>query len=186
MEPQLSEYEKKVNLLFQANTSIKNISFILNKSNKSISNTLYRIKKKNKLFNGLNKKQNQDKIKLFKREKRIINRDLIKSPKKTNKRILYENNINITKRSLQRYLREEKYSINICNKKPFLNKKKAKIRLEYAKKIKKKLENINLNKIIFSDELVIKRGLGSRQEYYRKRRNKKVGPELASIKSNCK
>ena len=39
--------------------------------------------------------------------------------------------------------------------------------------------------MIFSDKLVIEEGLGSRQEYIRKKRNKEIGAELAFIKLNC-
>ena len=38
--------------------------------------------------------------KISKREKRVIKRDILRSPKKINKRLIIENNLGITKRSL--------------------------------------------------------------------------------------
>jgi hypothetical protein len=105
--------------------------------------------------------------KLSSREKRVIIRDLTRSPKKVNKRLLIENNLPITKRTLQRFLEKEDYSVNISKKKPFLNKEKARRRLKYCKEQQKNLKNINFNKVIFSDGSAIQRGHGARAEYYR-------------------
>ena len=46
MEPQFSDYEEKVNLLYKANTPIITISNLLNKTKNSIYNTIKRINKK--------------------------------------------------------------------------------------------------------------------------------------------
>ena len=91
-----------------------------------------------------------------------------------------ENNLKVSKRSLQRFLRKENYSVNVATKKALLNKEKAKKRLNYSKENNKNIKKINLNKIVFSDEAAIERGKGGRKEYYRKKRNNKVGKELVS------
>jgi hypothetical protein len=114
------------------------------------------------------------------RDKRIINRDLTKSPKKVNKRLLIENDLPINKRTLQRFLKKEEYTLKKSSKKPYLNKEKARKRLLYCKEQEKNLRNINFKKVIFSDELVIERGHGARAENYRKRRNQKSGKEIAT------
>ena len=51
---------------------------------------------------------------------------------------------------------------------------------EVGKKLKKILKFINFTKVIFSDESSIQRRHGARQEYVRKRRNKRTGPEQVS------
>ena len=65
------------------------------------------------------------------------------------------------------------------------NREKARNRLILAKE-QEKLKNINLNKIIFTDESAIQRGHGSRREYYRKRGNNKTGKEMVSTKNKSK
>ena len=95
------------------------------------------------------------------RAKRAINRDILKSPKKTNSRLLKENNLDISKRTLQKVLKEEGWTVNISSKKPILDVEKAKMRLVYCKNQLKNLSNINLRKIIFSDESGIERGHGA-------------------------
>ena len=186
MVPQLSDLELKVNLLLEANTSISTISTILKKPRESIYNTIKRINRKKQANNSILNRVKKGRIdKLSPREKRAINRDLTRSPKKENKRLLFENNLEISKRTLQRFLKEEDYSINVATKKQILNAKKAKNRNTYAKNELKKKE-INFNKVIFLDECSIQRGHGSRAEYIRKKRNKKLRKELISSYSTSK
>ena len=136
--------------------------------------SLKRTKRKNSVKEKVIKTKSN---KITKRVKRVIKRDIIRSPKKINKRIIIEKNLGITKRSLQRVLKEEGVTTNIATKKPFISAKLAKLRLIYAKEQLKKLENkeINLKKIIFSDESSIQRGHRARQEYYRKFGSIKAG-----------
>jgi transposase len=181
MDPKFSKFESEVKLLLEAKTPISTISTTLKKSKDSIYNTIKRIKRKEKNFNIERVKAGRV-SKVTSREKRVINRDLTRSPKKVNKRLLLENSLKVSKRSLQRILKEEGYSINISSKKPIITKERAKKRLIYAKEQLKNIKNINLNRIIFSDESAIQRGHGARQEYYRKRSNKKVGKEMVSTK----
>jgi len=186
MAPQFSNLESKVNLLLEANTSINIISTSLKKLLSSIYNTIKRIKIKKEDKNFIINKVKKGRIeKLKPREKRLLNRDLTRSPKKENKRLLFKNNLDISKRTLQRFLKEEDYSINISIKKRLLNAKKAKTRDIYAKK-QLKYKEINLKKIIFLDECSIQRGHGSRAEYFRKKRNKRLGKELVSKHSTSK
>ena len=101
MAPEFSNLELKVNLLLEANTSINIISKILKKSSKSIYNTIQRINKKKKLNYPILNRVKRGRIKrISPREKRVINRDLTRSPKKENKRLLLENNLDISKRTL--------------------------------------------------------------------------------------
>ena len=88
--------------------------------------------------------------------------------------------MNILERTLQRFLKEENYYYNTSFKKPYLSKKAKKERYLHAKKQLKNIKNINFYKIIFSNKLVIERGHRSRQEYYRKKRNCKLGEGLVS------
>ena len=125
-------------------------------------------------------------FKITKRTKRASNRDLTRSPKKTNKRILEENSLDLSTRSLQRLLREENYSFNTSKKKKLLNAKKAKNRRLYAKERLNNIKNINFNKIIFSDESAIQRGHGARTDYSRKRYNKRVRKDLVSTTNRSK
>ena len=180
MPSKLSLFEEQVNSLQEENNSITTISTILRKPSKSIYNTLQRIKKKKNNSLLLETPKTPRVSKITKRVKRVINRDLTRSLKKTNKRLLYKNNLNISTRSLQRVLKEEEYSINTAKKKQLLNNFKAKNRLLYAKKTIKNIKNINFNKIIFLDKSAIQQGHRSRTEYYRKRRNNQVGKELVS------
>lgn len=180
--PKLSGLEEKVNFLLAASTSISTISTSLNKPIRSIYDAIYRIKKKKEDFNI--KRVSRGRIeKLSSRDKRAINRDLTRSPKKVNKRLLIENNLLITKRTLQRFLKKEDYNINISSKKPYINKEKAKNRLIYAKEKDKNIENINFNKVIFSDESAIQRGHGARAELYRKKGVKKSNMQIAATTS---
>ena len=182
MDPKFSKFESEVRLLLEAKVPNSTISTTLKKSLKSIKNTIYRIKKKERDINI--KRVSTGRVsKVTSREKRVINRDLTRSPKKVNKRLLLENSLKITKRSLQRILKEEGYSTNISSKKPYIDKEKAKKRLIYAKERDKNIKNINFKKVIDSDESAIKRRHGARQEYYRKRGNNKVGKEIVSTKN---
>jgi len=101
MAPKFSNLELKVNLLLEANTSINIMSKILKKSSKSIYNTIQRINNKKKLNYPILNRVKRGKIKkISSREKRVINRDLTRSPKKENKRLLLKNNLDISKRML--------------------------------------------------------------------------------------
>ena len=71
----------------------------MKKSKDSIYNTIKRIKRKEKNFNIERVKAGRV-SKVTSREKRVINRDLTRSPKKVNKRLLLENSLKISKRSL--------------------------------------------------------------------------------------
>ena len=152
MSLKLLKFEEKVSTLLLENYSITSISTILDKPSKSIYNTISRIKRKNNIPLPTISPKVGPSFKITKRTKRAINRDLTRSPKKTNKRILEENSLDLSTRSLQRLLREENYSINTSKKKQLLNAKKAKNRLLYAKERLKNIKNINFNKVIFLDE----------------------------------
>jgi len=94
MAPEFLNLELKINLLLEANTSINIISKILKKSSKSIYNTIQCINKKKKLNYPILNRVKRGRIKkISPREKRVINRDLTKSPK-------MENNLDISKRTL--------------------------------------------------------------------------------------
>ena len=180
MAAKFSNFKEKISTLLKDNYTIPTISDILKKPTKSIYNAIQRIKTKEKTIFNL-KKVNSSRIsKISPRTKRAINRDLTRSPKKENKRLLIENNLSLSKRTLQRFLRKENYSINTTFKKPYLNKKKAATWLEFVKKQLSNLENINLNKIIFSDKLVIEKGFSSRQEYYQSRKYQRLGQKIVS------
>ena len=95
-----------------------------------IENTIKRIKNKKEANNSILNKVKKGRIEKLKlREKRLLNKDLTRSPKKENKRLLFENNLDISKRILQRFLKEEDYSINIFIKKRLLNAKKRKLEI---------------------------------------------------------
>ena len=101
MVPQLSDLESKVDLLLEANTSISTISTTLKKPRESIYNTIKYINRKKKANNSILNRVKKGRIdKLSPREKRAINRDLTRSPKKENKRLLFKNNLEISKRTL--------------------------------------------------------------------------------------
>jgi len=101
MAPQFSNLESKVNLLLEANTSINIISTSLKKSLSSIYNTIKRIKIKKEAKNFILNQVKKGRIeKLKSRKKRLLNKDLTRSPKKENKRLLFKNNIDISKRIL--------------------------------------------------------------------------------------
>ena len=186
MSLKLSKFEEKVSTLLLENNSITSISTILEKPSKSIYNTISRIKRKNNTLLPTISPKVGPSFKITKRTKRAINRDLTRSPKKTNKRIIEDNSLDLSTRSLQRLLREENYSINTSKKKQLLNAKKAQNRLLYAKERLKNIKNINFNKVIFSDESAIQRGHGARTEYSRKRYNKRVGKDLVSTTNRSK
>ena len=100
MPQNLSEFEQKVSLLLEANTTPQDISNILNRPIKSIYNSISRVKRK-KSYKGEEIKKKRGRVsKASPREKRVINRDYTNSPKKVIKRILLENNLTIRKRSL--------------------------------------------------------------------------------------
>jgi DNA-binding CsgD family transcriptional regulator len=188
MTPNLSKFESTVQLLLEANIKPKEIATILKKDIRSIYNTRNRIKvKSNKKEDSVEKKRGM-KNKITKRDKRVIKRDILRSPKKTTKRLIVENNLGISKRRLQYFYKEEGATTNIATKKPFVSAKAAKLRLKYAKEQLNKLEEkeINLKKIIFSDESSIQRGHGARQEYYRKFGSIKAGQQLVSTTNKSK
>jgi transposase len=186
MAPKFSKLEAEISRLLDANIAIKNIIRLPNKLPRTIYDAIYRIKKKKKEENKLETASLGPVLKVTKRAKRVINRDLTRSPKKTNKRLLRENNLSFTTRSLQRLLKEQGYSCNVATKKPILNSFKAIKRLTFAKEQLKELENINFNKIIFSDELGIQRGHGARTKYYQKRAQNQVGKQMVSSKNKSK
>ena len=178
----LLNFEEKVNLLLLAKTIPKVIATTLKKPLTSIYNSISRIKRKNRSLINSNRVKAGRISKLNSREKRVINRDLLLSPKKTNKRILFENSLKISTRSLQRVLKEEGYTINVATKKPYVDAKNAKLRVKYAKETIKSYKNkeIDLKKVIFSDESSIERGHGARPEYARKKEKKRPGKEMIS------
>jgi len=186
MSLKLSKYEQEVLSLLLENYSISSISTTLDRPSSSISNTIKRIKRKNNTPLPTISPKLGPSFKITKRTKRAINRDLTRSPKKTNKRIIEDNSLDLSTRSLQRFLREENYSINTSKKKQLLNAKKAKNRFLYAKETLKNIKKINFNKVIFSDESAIQRRHGARTEYSRKRYNKKVGKDLVSTTNRSK
>ena len=183
MSLKLSKYEQEVLSLLLENYSISSISTTLDRPSSSISNTIKRIKRKNNTPLPTISPKLGPSFKITKRTKRAINRDLTRSPKKTNKRIIEDNSLDLSTRSLQRFLREENYSINTSKKKQLLNAKKAKNRFLYAKETLKNIKKINFNKVIFSDKSAIQRRHGARTEYSRKRYNKRVRKNLVSITS---
>ena len=180
MSIELSKFEKEVYTLSLQQLSTSTISTILEKPSRSIIDALQRIKKKKNTSTTSLKPKLGRPSKISKRATRVVNRDLERSPKKTNRRILEENNLKFSTRSLQRLLKAEKYSISTAKKKQLLNKEKASNRKKYAKKTIKILKFINFTKVIFLDESSIQRRHGARQEYVRKRRNKRTGPEQVS------
>ena len=186
MLSKLSKFEKQVYTLSLQQHSTSAISTILEKSSRSITDALQRIKKKKNTSTTLSKPKLGRPSKISKRATRVVNRDLERSPKKTNRRILEENNLDFSTRSLQRLLRSEKYSISTAKKKQLLNQEKALLRKRYVKKTIKILKYIHFNKVIFLDESSIQRRHGARQEYVRKRRNKKTGPEQVSTSNTSK
>ena len=186
MVSKLSKYEEQVYTLSLQQHSTSAISTILEKSSRSITDAIQRIKKKKNTSATLSKPKLGRPSKISKRATRVVNRDLERSPKKTNRRILEENNLDFSTRSLQRLLRAEKYSISTAKKKQLLNREKALLRKRYVKKTIKILKSIHFNKVIFSDESSIQRRHGARQEYVRKRRNKKTGPEQVSTTNTSK
>ena len=183
MPPNLSKFESQVYLFYQAKTPTSTIATTLKKDIKSIKNTIQRIKKKLSNPSTVSRVIDGRITKLKPREKRQLNRDLERSPKKTNKRLLLENPISISLRGLQRFIKEEGYTISVANKKPIINRKNALLRVKYCKEQLRRLKNkeFNLKKIIFSDESGIEAGHGARQEYYRKRGKKEPGRSRISM-----
>jgi hypothetical protein len=183
MDPKLSKFEAEVDRLINANIAIKNISIYFQKPLRSIYDAIYRINKKKKNITKQERASRGRVLKLSTRTRRAINRDITKSPKKTNSRLIRENNLEVSTRTLQRVLRVEGWTVNICSKKSTLNASRARERLAYAKRQLKELSNIDFKKIIFSDECGVERGHGSRSEYTRKRGNSKGGRTLVSSKT---
>src|SRR3954466_926944 len=109
MSVKLSKFEKEVYTLSLQQLSTSTISTILEKSSRSITDALQRIKKKKSTSIPLSKPKLGRPSKISKRATRVVNRDLERSPKKTNQRILEENNLDFSTRSLQRLLKVEKY-----------------------------------------------------------------------------
>jgi hypothetical protein len=186
MALKFSKLESEVYLLLKAKTPISTIISTLEKSRKTIENTIQRINKKEKEDYNIERVKVGRVTKTSTREKRVINRDLTRSPKKENKRLLVENNLKISTRTLQRVLKEEAYSTHVATKKPIINRDSAKKRLIYVKDIPKVIEEKNLNKVIFLDEAAIQRGHGSRRQYYRKKGNSRVGREMVNSTSKSK
>lgn len=186
MTPKYSKLETQVLPLLEANLSTITIANILKKTAKSIQNTLYRIKQKNNNNTQSKTPKNGRPKSISQRTTRSINRDLTRSPKKENKTIIEDNSLKVSTRSLQRVLKEQGYSIKIAKKKSILDAEKASNRLIYARKTSRNLENIDFSKVIFSDESSIQRGHGARNEYVRKRQNKRVGKEFVSTTNKSK
>jgi len=110
------------------------ISTILNKPSRSISYALQHIKRKNNTSTTLLKHKKGRPSKISKRATRVVNRDLTRSPKKTNRRILEENNLGFSTRSLQHLLKVQGYSTSTAKKKQTSNAEKAANYKKYAKK----------------------------------------------------
>ena len=117
MDPKFSKFESQIKAFLDANTPIKNIINYYNISSKSIYNAIYGIKSKLKDINKQERASQGRVSKVSNRTKRVINRDITRSPRKTKKRLLRENNLNISIRTLQRVLKDEEWVINICSKK---------------------------------------------------------------------
>ena len=100
MTPNLSKFESKVQLLLEANNAPNKIATILKRDLDAIYNAIKRIKRKNIKIVEEKKSYKGRPTKVSKRVKRVIKRDIIRSPKKTNKRLIVENNLGFTKRSL--------------------------------------------------------------------------------------
>jgi len=100
MQQNLSKFEEKVNLLLQAKTTPKVIATTLKKPIASIYNAISRVKRKKRYIYSPSRVRTGRVSKLSLREKRVINRDLLLSPKKTNKRILFNNDLAISTRGL--------------------------------------------------------------------------------------
>src|SRR3982751_2454561 len=188
MYENLSKFETQIYLLYLAKTPLSTITTLLKKDYKSIKNGLNRIRKKITNPPSIKNKDRGRISKINQRNKRQLNRDLIKRPKKTNKRLLLENNLSISIRGLQRFLKEEGYSINVANKKPLINKPKAIKRVSYCKEQLRRLKNkeFNLKKIIFLDESGIESSKEARQEYYRKKEKNAIGKERISMANKSK
>ena len=184
----LLKFESNVHLLLKAHILPNKIATILKKDKESIYNAIKRIKRKKTIKEDSTIKKRGRESKITKRVKRVIKRDILRSPKKINKRLIIENNLGISKRSLQYIFKEEGVTTNIATKTPIISKQSAKLRLIYAKELPKKLEEkeINLKKIIFLDKSAIERGHGARQEYYRKIGSIKAGQQLVSITNRSK
>ena len=100
MDPKFSKFESQIKAFLDTNTSIKNIINYYNRPLKSIYDAIYRIKKK---INNISQQKRASlgrKSKVSPRAQRGLNRDIIKSPKKTKKRLLRENNLDISTRTL--------------------------------------------------------------------------------------
>ena len=100
MPKNLSKFESEVHLLYLAKTPTSTITTIPKKNIKAIYNAIKRIKKKESTPPSISRVIEARITKLNSREKRQLNRDLTRSPKKTNKRLLLENSLNISLRGL--------------------------------------------------------------------------------------
>ena len=80
MEPKFSKLEAEVDLLLRANNSPSTIISTLKRSSKTIYNTISRVKKKKDNISPLSRVKASRVSKLSSREKRVILRDLERSP----------------------------------------------------------------------------------------------------------
>ena len=88
MLPNLSKLKSNVELLLESSSSPNKIATILKKDIKVIYNIINRIKKKKAIKVEDIKRYKGRPTRVSKREKRVILRDIIRSPKKINKRLL--------------------------------------------------------------------------------------------------
>ena len=100
MQQEFLKFKSQVSLLLKANVPITTITTTLNKPQSSIKNTIKRINKKKQKDPKLKRVRVGWISKLTKREERVINRDLLKDPKKENNSLLVTNKLEILKRSL--------------------------------------------------------------------------------------
>ena len=104
MAPKFSKLEEKVEKLYTNNISISTILNILKKPKSSIYNAIKRINRKktsiNKTSLNLSKTKSGSIKKIQNREKRVINRELVKFLKVKNKELLSLNDLNISERTL--------------------------------------------------------------------------------------
>jgi len=118
----LLKFKSNVHLLLKAHILPNKIATILKKDKESIYNAIKRIKRKKTIKEDSTIKKRGRESKITKRVKRVIKRDILRSPKKINKRLIIENNLGISKRSLQYIFKEEGVTTNIATKKPIISK----------------------------------------------------------------
>ena len=114
-----------------------------------------------------------------------MNRDFTRSLRKTSRQLLVKNEVNISTRTLQRFPKRERYSINIVKKKSIFNKKKAEYSFKYARNMLQNRSNNKLDEIMFLNKLANQRGQEYKEEYVRKRQNKRQGYEPVSSANRC-